>query len=703
MPKLYNSKFEYFSAIISLLVFLNLISCQSQPQKNKDHIPYVDSIRATANHMVEAGNIAESRIYFDSAYRVIARPGIGDEIRKYNFMGQSYYPTLKDYKNAILCLDSIFAIVNTKELIKEYKRDYATAVFHKGDWLFKLNKYSEAYHQYYTGKLIAETILDPCSISEFSYRLGMVSYQQGKYRVAASNFKQCFDAADHCIKDFRIYAFQQELLANTSLSYSKCGMIDSSIIFSNKALAYIKSNEKRFPERSAYSEMARGVIYGNQAAQYLVKHDTAFAEILLKKSYEINSKKGFDITDAQLTLLKLGQLYIQTNRLDDALETSKMLSASLDSSYSLAVDIGLNKIKWNYHDKLKQTAQAYIYLQKFLRLKDSLDISNRTLAVADVHKEFQSIEQQYKYNLLSKDNAHKKKYLYIAIIFSVMTVLILFLLWKNWKASRKNITVLTFLNKQATFQNGQLEQTLADLKESSDDKDRILKVVAHDLRNPIGAIANISSILLDEVEFSKSHKQMVEMVKDSSWQSIDMINELLNASMANKPSEMNLEWIVISDLIIKCVDQIRFKAEEKGQQIRLDLEEGTRIKADHEKVLRVLSNLIINAIKFSPLNTEITVKNRLINTNLELSVADQGIGIPEELRDNVFEMFGNAKRYGTMGEQPFGIGLPFSKQIIEAHGGEIWFESGDNQGTIFYVRLPAEGVMVESARPSISM
>jgi len=66
-------------------------------------------------------------------------------------------------------------------------------------------------------------------------------------------------------------------------------------------------------------------------------------------------------------------------------------------------------------------------------------------------------------------------------------------------------------------------------------------------------------------------------------------------------------------------------------------------------------------------------------------------------------MFGNAKRYGTMGEQPFGIGLPFSKQIIEAHGGEIWFESGDNQGTIFYVRLPAEGVMVESARPSISM
>lgn len=703
MSKLHTSKFESFSSVIGLLVLTHLISCQSQIEKNQDHVSYVDSIRTKANYMVEKGNIAKAKIFFDSAYQLIPNPGIGDEVRRHNFMGQTYYPVLEDYKNAISSLDSIFLIVNTKELINKYKRDYATAVFQKGDWLFKLNKYSEAYHQYYTGKLIAETILDDCALSEFSYRLGMVSYKQGKYRVAASNFKQCFNAVDYCIKDFRIYAFQQELLANASLSYSKCGMIDSSIIYSNKALAYIVNNEKRFPDHAAYSEMAKGVIYGNQAAQYLVKHDTAYAEKLLKRSYEINRKKGFDNVDAQLTLLKLGQLYIQTDRLEDALETSEMLQASLDTNYSLKVDIGMNEIKWNYHDKMKQTDQAFMYLQNFVRLKDSLDISTKSLAIADVDKAFESIEQQYKYNLLSKDNAHKKKYLYIAVIFSIMAMLIVFLLWKNWKTFRKNVTVLTFLNKQVTFQNKQLEQTLADLKQSSDDKDRILKVVAHDLRNPIGAIANISSILLEEVEFSPIHKQMVEMVKDSSWQSIEMINGLLNASMSQRPSEMNMEWLVVSDLIHKCVDQIRFKADEKGQQIRLNIEDGIKIKADREKLMRVVCNLIINAIKFSPLNTAITVQNRLIDTGLELSVKDNGIGIPQEVGNHVFEMFGNSKRYGTMGEQPFGIGLPFSKQIVEAHGGEIWFESEENKGTIFYVRLPQAQYIVEVVKSSVSV
>ena len=166
---------------------------------------------------------------------------------------------------------------------------------------------------------------------------------------------------------------------------------------------------------------------------------------------------------------------------------------------------------------------------------------------------------------------------------------------------------------------------------------------------------------------------------------------------------MNMEWVAVSDLIHKCVDQIRFKAEEKGQQIRLDLEDGIRIKADREKLMRVVCNLIINAIKFSPLNTAITVQNRMAETGLELSVKDNGIGIPQELGDHLFEMFGNSKRYGTMGEQPFGIGLPFSKQIVEAHGGEIWFESEENKGTVFYILLPQAEYMVEPVKKSVSV
>jgi len=689
MPEFYNSDFKFFNTILCVLSLLYFISCEYKSEKNPDHIPYVDSIREKANRMVDNGDYKQAMTFFDSAYQVIPNPGIGDEIRKYSFRGQNYYVKLEDYNTAIANLDSIFLILNSKDLKNEYKRDYSTALFQKGDLLFKQNKYSEAYRHYYSGKLIAETILDLCAISEFTYRLGMVSYKQGKYQVAASNFKQCFNDVDYCVKDFRIYAFQQELLANISLSYSKCGMIDSSIIYSNKALVYIKNNEKKFPDRRNYSKMAKGVIYGNQAAQYLVKGDTAFAETLLKKSFEINSKKGFDNNDAQLTLLKLGQLYLQSNRLNKAFETAEMLKVSLDSVYNLIVDIGLNEINWKYYDRSGQTDKAYIHLQNFVRLKDSLDKGNKELVIADVDKEFQSIEQQYKYTLLSKDNELKKIWLYVAILFSFMAMVILFLLWKNSKASKKNISALILLNKQSTFQNEQLEHTIEDLKQSSNDKDKILKVVAHDLRNPVGAIANISSILLDEIEFSSEHRKLMEAVKESSWQSISMINDLLTAN-TNQSSNLRMELINVSDLILKSVDQLGFKAKEKRQLIKLDIITDIKINADQEKLSRVISNLITNAIKFSPVDTEIKIRMERKAGILELMVEDNGIGISPLLSVNVFEMFSSAKRQGTAGEQSFGIGLSFSKQIVEAHKGKIWFESEVNKGTVFYIQLPID-------------
>jgi signal transduction histidine kinase len=72
-----------------------------------------------------------------------------------------------------------------------------------------------------------------------------------------------------------------------------------------------------------------------------------------------------------------------------------------------------------------------------------------------------------------------------------------------------------------------------------------------------------------------------------------------------------------------------------------------------------------------------------------ITVEDEGIGIPDNLKDKIFDMFSEAKRKGTAGEQPFGLGLAISKQIVEAHGGNIWFESREKGGTAFYVKLPA--------------
>jgi signal transduction histidine kinase len=74
--------------------------------------------------------------------------------------------------------------------------------------------------------------------------------------------------------------------------------------------------------------------------------------------------------------------------------------------------------------------------------------------------------------------------------------------------------------------------------------------------------------------------------------------------------------------------------------------------------------------------------------HLQIAVQDQGIGVPDEMKQEIFNMFTNAMRPGTSGEQSFGLGLAISRQIIEAHNGKIWFESAPGQGTTFFIDLP---------------
>jgi signal transduction histidine kinase len=105
-------------------------------------------------------------------------------------------------------------------------------------------------------------------------------------------------------------------------------------------------------------------------------------------------------------------------------------------------------------------------------------------------------------------------------------------------------------------------------------------------------------------------------------------------------------------------------------------------------IWRVVSNLISNAIKFSPVGETIHLKCINESSHIQIAVADHGIGIPDEMKDKVFNMFTDAKRAGTIGEKSFGLGLSICKQIIEKHHGKIWFESKPGNGTTFYIRLP---------------
>jgi signal transduction histidine kinase len=268
-----------------------------------------------------------------------------------------------------------------------------------------------------------------------------------------------------------------------------------------------------------------------------------------------------------------------------------------------------------------------------------------------------------------------------------MAMVILVLVYRNWKRSKRDVAVVSALNKQINSQKTDLENTLKDLKVSSEEKDRILRTVAHDLRNPIGGIASLTNAMLED-DFTEEQKMLIQLVNSTSYNSLELINEILEATNASN-TNLNKEPVEINALISNSVEILSFKAAEKDQHIVTELlTKPKEIIISQEKIWRVISNLISNAIKFSPNNAHIKVKVANGDNEIKISVSDSGIGIPDDIKDEVFNIFTNAKRPGTAGEKSFGLGLSICQQIVGDHNGKIWFESNNDIGTTFYVSLP---------------
>ncbi|MDR3714649.1 MAG: tetratricopeptide repeat-containing sensor histidine kinase [Puia sp.] len=667
--------------------FCGLSSCHFPTRVNPDHPDYFRRIIDSAQGMYDLAHPHGGMHLVDSVYAIFPNPGVGDLYMKYSFKCDYYCKEqIRDYYKGLLYADSMIQVIHKAGLESRFNKEFADANFSKGDIYFKLGKYVEASKCYYNGKIFAEKTLNYCDRASIISRYAMVNYQQGKFLEAAAFFKESFDQASPCkTVNFEFVSKMQEQLGNTGLSYYKAGLADSAMKYYNRALDYIEKYKFLFSGNQAvYMETAKGVTYGNMGMVYYERGDLAMAETFLKKSIDIDTKDGNEKMDAEAMQTKLIQLYLETSRLPSAETCLHQLRMALDTLPNDIVEMHWRKLAWNYYTAVKQPEKANYYLQNYLVIKDSLDARARTLASINPLLEFQNLDQKYELSLLKKENELRDLYLLITIVFSFMALVIIFLVWRNWNRSKKNIRTLTSLNRQIGDQNLYLQTTLSSLEQSLEENAKLMKVVVHDLRNPIGAISSITSLMLAREDCPPEQRKMLKMIGESSNNSLTLINEMLEASTA--PDEMKMEWVEMKGLLHYCVELLQFKAAEKKQQIVLQAE-PLNIYSSRGKMWRVISNLIANSIKFSPEGATVTVRMERIDDTARISVHDQGIGIPDNLKDKIFELFTDAKRTGTSGERPFGMGLSISRKIVEAHGGRIWFESDHKLGTTFYVEF----------------
>ncbi|HTE23494.1 tetratricopeptide repeat-containing sensor histidine kinase [Flavitalea sp.] len=614
---------------------------------------------------------------------------------------RGYYKFVKrDAAKTLLYTDSMLVVLNDLKDDPGYQFWYSTALAYKGDDLRALGRFGEAFGFYFLAREAIQQTGDSCLYRNYSATLGMVAYQQLNYVDAAEYFKQAFFYPAYCDDKGNSntahmqFATQQSYLNNIGLCYSKINQSDSALFYFDSALNYVSQNaqhaftyDKDYNRiiDTVYIEKARGVIFGNKAVDLIKNGQYADAEFLLKESIRLNSMPAHALEDVPYSQAKLAGLHLKQKRINEAAVVLKALKAGLDSFPNTELLKRWHHLQADYHQQEANAGLANLHLTRYVVMKDSMDAKAEGLTSSDIRKEFAHIKTQHQLYNLQKEDALKNKYLLVALAVGGFSMIIGFLIWRNYRLSGKHITALEKLNREVERKNVHLQNTLSSLEKSHEENSRMMKIVAHDLRNPIGGIAGLSAIMLKTDSFPESQRGMLEMIHKSSNHSIELIQDLvhINTSALDRYGES----MELRELLCYCIEMLHLKSEEKNQRISLT-GSPAMVKCDRDKLWRVFNNLISNAIKFSPENTEIRVALSVKDNQVLVSVKDQGIGIPESLSNKLFDISGEAKRRGTAGEPSFGLGLGISKQIVESSNGRIWFENNKTKGASFFVSFP---------------
>ncbi len=224
-------------------------------------------------------------------------------------------------------------------------------------------------------------------------------------------------------------------------------------------------------------------------------------------------------------------------------------------------------------------------------------------------------------------------------------------------------------------------------------RDAVLALVSHDLRNPLGVIL-LQTINLLKIpggdERRSKERASVESIRRSATAMNRLIGDLLDVTSIEAGHLSVTKQSEPSEALINvALEALQGLAQEKSLVLRSALvgDDELRASCDRERIQQVLTNLIGNAIKFSPEGSTITVGAESLGAELKYSVSDTGPGIPAEQLPHIFERFWQDARTARLGT---GLGLSIAKGIVEAHGGRIWVESQEGSGSTFCFTLPRD-------------
>ena len=459
-------------------------------------------------------------------------------------------------------------------------------------------------------------------------------------------------------------------------------------------------------------------ILTNIAAVYAKLHQFSNAEDAANQALKLLGKNDENGWAPFVWGVKAENEY-ERGALDAAVHDLDRTFRGVDLTKTIAPFRDIHQVAYKVYRATGNSALALAHLEAFERLDDEGRSLAASANLALLGTQFDFANQQLEIQHLESDQLRRNIVLRESqaamqtAIFGVMA-LAGFVLWIFWRhlVLRRHRNTITSANIALTSSlaerdleierraaiESQLRMAIETAKEANRTKSKFLANMSHELRTPLNAIIGFSDIMASGILGIEAPPKYVGYAKDingSGQHLLAILNDILDMSRIDAGKEQLDEAdLSLSQVVAGVVAMFEGAGRCAGKTIRkLGTAEDIWVRGDERRLRQVLINLISNAIKFTDMNGVIEVRADLVPDGVDLTVSDNGMGIPEDKLAEVMEPFGQAHSAYDRAQGGIGLGLPIVKSLVELHGGRFSISSTLNQGTTVLVHLPSERIL----------
>jgi signal transduction histidine kinase len=237
----------------------------------------------------------------------------------------------------------------------------------------------------------------------------------------------------------------------------------------------------------------------------------------------------------------------------------------------------------------------------------------------------------------------------------------------------------------------ELQKKVRDLTQKNDDVYALMRVIGHDLRNPIAGVIGASDWMISSLEENntpqKNWERLIQIMKKSARSLLIYTNEILELGLSSSNQETQIHHLDV--ILSEIIDLYSTFAHTKGVELSYLIDKADYKLAVNSAVIKqIVGNLVSNALKFTPTNGTVQLHLRKSDESILITIIDSGIGMNTEVLSSVQNMEKAVQRQGTDGEKSSGLGIPLVKKLVSQLGGNLLIDSVENQGSTFVVKLP---------------